>query len=275
MPPETPAAIPGHVAGAFGVTAPGVPLPGGEGRAFRCGDLVLRRESLNTPEIPDAMFTADLFSRIPASDAFRVPRPRAARDGNWLHDGWSCWTFVEGRWATAAEAAEMVAAIEAFHRAIADEPCPAYLRGRALVYDRADRGAFGGLPDGVDPALEPTLVALYALRRPLDPALRDQLIHGDANAANILVAPGLPPAIIDFAPYWRPAEFALAVTALWLCGYQGHVEAFPAFEQVREFDQLLLRALIRTLLVADGFGHADRLAEYARSIDIVCERVAG
>lgn len=270
-----PSAIPAHVADAFGVPSEGVLLPGGEERTFRCGDYVLRRESKNNPEIPDALFTADLFSRIADSSEFRVPRPRRARDANWLHDGWSCWTFVEGRWATAAEASEIVRAIEAFHRAIAAEPHPEYLCTRSLIYDRADGGAFGEMPPDVDDRVRPTLVELYALRRSLDPALRDQLIHGDANAANVLIAPGLPPAIIDFAPYWRPPQFALAVTALWLCGYQRHVEAFAAFEHLRDFDQLLLRALIRTLLVMDGFGGADRLAEYAPSIETVCSRVAG
>jgi hypothetical protein len=267
-------ALPRHVADAFGVPAEGVLLPGGEGRTFRCYDVILRRESKNDAEIPDAMFAADLFSRIPDSDEFRIPRPRMARDGNWLHDGWSCWTFVVGRWATAAEAPEMVRAVEAFHRAIADVPHPEYLRSRSLIYDRADRGAFGEMPADVDEGVRPTLIELYALRRPLDSALRDQLIHGDANAANILIAPGLPPAIIDFAPYWRPPEFALAVTALWLCGYQRHVEAFPAFEHLREFDQLLLRALTRTLLVMDGLDGGDRLDEYRPSIEAVCERVA-
>jgi hypothetical protein len=273
MPRKITSVVPAHVAGAFGVSPEGVLLPGGEERTFRCADLVLRRESKNAPEIPDALFTAELFSRIPESAEFRIPRPRRARDGNWLHDGWSCWTFVEGRWATAAEAPVLVRAVEAFHRAIADEPCPEYLRARSLVYDRADRGAFGEIPPDVDDRVRPTLIELYALRRPLDGALREQLIHGDANAANVLIAPGLPPAIIDFAPYWRPPEFALAVTALWLCGYHQHTEAFPAFEHLRDFDQLLLRALIRTLLVMDGFGGAARLAEYAPSIDTVCERI--
>jgi Ser/Thr protein kinase RdoA (MazF antagonist) len=167
----------------------------------------------------------------------------------------------------------MARAIESFHRAVASVPCPPYLRERKLIYDRADRGAFGDLPTDVEPRVRPLLEELCALRRPLS-GLRDQVIHGDANAANILIAPGLPPAIIDLAPYWRPPEFALAVSALWMCGYHQHVEAFPAFEHAREFDQLLLRALIRTLLVADGFRYTDRLDEYRPSIDIVRARLA-
>lgn len=40
-----------------------------------------------------------------------------------------------------------------------------------------------------------------------------QLIHGDLSG-NVLFAPGLPPAIIDFSPYWRPPGFAYAIAAV-------------------------------------------------------------
>ena len=262
--------IPQAVLEAFAVTDTPHRLPGGEERTYRAGDVVLRRE--NPDEVPDAEFAAALFDGIQSSPEFRLARPIRTADGGWTTpDRWTAWTFVEGSEAQPEDAAEMVRAIEAFHCAIASVPCPPYLRERALVYDRADRGAFGDLPRDVDPRMRPLLDDLCALRLPLA-GLRDQVIHGDANAANILVAPGLPPAIIDLAPYWRPPEFALAVSALWMCGYHQHIEAFAAFEHAREFDQLLLRALIRTLLVADGFGSADRLEAYRPSIDIVRAR---
>ena len=38
-------AVPAHVAESFGIDAAGVLLAGGEERTFRCGDVVLRRES--------------------------------------------------------------------------------------------------------------------------------------------------------------------------------------------------------------------------------------
>jgi Ser/Thr protein kinase RdoA (MazF antagonist) len=264
--------VPNDVLDAFGVQGLPVRLAGGEERTYRAGDIVLRRE--NATEIPDAEFAAELFVNIVETHDFRVPRPLHTRQGTWItSDGWAAWTFVEGRSAGPDDAPMMAGAIEAFHRAIAALPCPAYLRDRSLVYDRADRGAFGDLPRDVDVRVRPTLETLWALKRPLI-GLTDQVIHGDANAANVLIAPGLPPAIIDLAPYWRPPEFALAIAALWLCAYQGHVEAFAAFEHAREFDQLLLRALIRTLLVMDGFGGADRLAEYRPSIETVRGRLA-
>jgi hypothetical protein len=264
-------AVPQHVLDAFGAPGVAVRLAGGEERTYRAGGIVLRRE--NPGEIADAEFAADLFGGIEESRDFRLPRPLRTPQGTWLtRDGWTGWTFVEGGAAGPADAPAMVRAIEAFHRAIAGVPCPAYLCSRALLYDRADRGAFGDLPPDVDARARPVIEELCALRRPLT-GLTDQLIHGDANAANVLIAPGLPPAIIDLAPYWRPPEFALAVTALWLCAYHGHVEAFAAFEHVRHFNQLLLRALIRTLLVMDAFRGAEHLAEYQPSIDIVRRRL--
>jgi uncharacterized protein (TIGR02569 family) len=264
--------VPNHVLDAFSVHSVPARLAGGEERTYRAGDIVLRRE--NATEILDAEFAAELFATVAESRDFRVPRPLHTRQGTWLtSDGWAAWTFVEGRAAGPNDAPMMARAIAAFHRAIADVPCPVYLRHRSLVYDRADRGAFGDLPLDVDARAQPTLEALCALRRPLT-GLTDQLIHGDANGANVLIAPGLPPAIIDLAPYWRPPEFALAVAALWLCAYQGHLGAFFAFEHAREFDQLLLRALIRTLLVMDGFRGSDHLARYRPSIEIVRARLA-
>jgi uncharacterized protein (TIGR02569 family) len=263
--------VPEHVAIAFAASGSPVLLPGGELRTYRCAGIVLRHE--NEKEIADAIFAADVFDAIAPSDEFRVPRPVRAPDGGWIVDGWSAWTYVEGREAGPADVPAGVRAIEAFHRAIANVPRPPHLARRALIYDRADRGAFGDMPAGVDDRLRPTLARLYALRRPVD-GLRDQVIHGDANGANILVAPGVPPAIIDFAPYWRPPEFALAVTAYWMGAYRYDPGVFGSFEHLRHFDQLLLRACIRSLLVMDGFGHAEQLRAYEKSIDAVTGRLA-
>lgn len=134
--------VPYQVLNAFGVRSLPTRLAGGEERTYRAGDIVLRRE--NATEIPDAAFAAELFAGITESRDFRVPRPLRTRQGTWLtSDGWAAWTFVEGHAAGPDDAPMMARAIEAFHRAIADVPCPVYLRHRSLVYDRADRGAFG------------------------------------------------------------------------------------------------------------------------------------
>jgi hypothetical protein len=48
---------------------------------------------------------------------------------------------------------------------------------------------------------------------PPPPSETSQLVHGDLGSGNVLFAPGLAPAVIDFSPYWRPPGFAEAVVA--------------------------------------------------------------
>jgi uncharacterized protein (TIGR02569 family) len=260
---------PATVLDAFGVRGEVAPLPGGEERSFRCGEVVLRCESEG--DEGDAAWNAALFDRI-VEDGFRVPRPVPTRDGHWLAPGrWTAWTYVEGRPATRDDARAMADAITAFHRAISDAPYPAHLDVRTSPYRRADVAAFADLPPDVDPVLRRALDRLYAVRRPV-PDLRDQVIHGDCNETNIRIAPGAPPAIIDMATYWRPAEFALAIGAFWLCAYRGDATTLQHFEHTREFDQMLVRACIRSLLVMDGFGYLEELPAYAPAIEIVASR---
>jgi len=84
--------------------------------------------------------------------------------------------------------------------------------------------------------------------------LTDQLIHGDLSLANILIAPPLPPAFLDLAPFWRPVEFALGMYANWVGPRQGDISVLKYFQHIQAFDQMLLRASIRMLLVMHVLG---------------------
>jgi hypothetical protein len=81
------------------------------------------------------------------------------------------------------------------------------------------------------------LRSLLAALRPV--RLPAQLIHGDLGG-NVLFAPGQPPAVIDFSPYWRPAGLALAIAAVDALTWSG---ADPAIlgdlADQPELDQLL------------------------------------
>ena len=82
--------------------------------------------------------------------------------------------------------------------------------------------------------------AIGALR-PDQPA---QVIHGDLGG-NVLRAPGLPDAVIDWPPYFRPRGFALAVTAGDAVCWEGApVDLLDRWSDVPEWDQLLLRAVV-------------------------------
>lgn len=70
------------------------------------------------------------------------------------------------------------------------------------------------------------------------------MIHGDVGG-NVLRAPGLPDAVIDWPPYHRPAGFSLAVAAGDAVCWEGAPEALlDVWSDVPDWDQLLLRAVI-------------------------------
>jgi hypothetical protein len=113
-------------------------------------------------------------------------------------------------------------------------------------------------------------------RRSVPLRLRPQLIHGDLNPDNILVASDAPPALIDMAPYWRPAGFALAVLAYWLGPAVGNSTVLTGFEAVPAFDQLLVRAALRSVLVWHEFAQigrplGDAEAEFGAAVAITTE----
>ena len=103
---------------------------------------------------------------------------------------------------------------------------------------RADRIAWGEETGPADPLLE----QLHDAYRPID--LPSQLIHGDL-LGNVLFASGRPPAIIDWAPYWRPADYAAAIAVADAACWHGYpLERLRADGGTVEWRQLLLRALV-------------------------------
>jgi hypothetical protein len=96
----------------------------------------------------------------------------------------------------------------AFHTAIADQPRPAFLDLRDDPWSIGDRIAWDELPVQACPAALDLLEPLINVRRTGD--LASQVVHGDLPG-NVLFADGLPPAIIDWAAYWRPTSWASAV----------------------------------------------------------------
>lgn len=68
--------------------------------------------------------------------------------------------------------------------------------------------------------------------------------HGDLTG-NMLFAEHLPPAVIDFSPYWRPAPFGSAIVVADALVWEGADErVLDAVDHIEGFDQYLLRALI-------------------------------
>ena len=258
------------VLAAFGARADPVPLPGGEGTAWRAGEVVLK--PAGDPRV--ARWTAELYRDLGLlagrDHGFRVPRPlrAAARDGaardgaardeaagDWVAGGWVAWQWLPGQPASWAGVSpfwpRLIAASRAFHAALAGRPAPPWLGRDGSPWTAGDHVAWGERDPGSVLAAAPGPLAgqlrgLLAALRPV--RLPSQLIHGDLGG-NVLFSPASPPAVIDFSPYWRPAGLALAVAAVDALTWGG---ADPAIlgelDGEPEIGQLLARAHVGRLV---------------------------
>jgi uncharacterized protein (TIGR02569 family) len=259
---------PREVLAAFGVTGvEPVPLAGGEGRSWLAANLVCKP----VDDEAHAIWSAELLHRI-VEDGFRVARPVKTVDGVWVSGGWTASRRVDGdhapRWA------DVIAAGDAFHRAVRDEPRPAFLDARDDPWAVGDRVAWEERP--VDPFLDavPELGRLVDARRPL-PDLRPQLIHGDLSE-NVLFAPELPPAVIDLSPYWRPPGFGSAIVlADALLWRDAGPEILEVAADVDEIGQLLIRASIYRIVTHAIFYPDDPVVPAARAAIEVARSLAG
>jgi uncharacterized protein (TIGR02569 family) len=247
-----------EVLASFGASAEPVSLPGGEGTAWRAGEVVLK--PAGDPRV--ARWTAELYRNLAdrGDPGFRVPRPVGTADGDWVAQGplagaWVAWQWLPGEPAAWAGVSpfwpRLIAASLAFHAALAGRPAPPWLGRDGSQWTVGDQVAWGERDPGSVLAAAPgplagQLRSLLAALRPVH--LPAQLIHGDLGG-NVLFAAGEPPAVIDFSPYWRPAALALAVAAVDALTWSG---ADPAILDdlagLPELDQLLARAHLGRLV---------------------------
>lgn len=231
---------------AFGVAGVPVPLGGGEGRAWRAGDVVLKP----CDDAAEWGWLARVLPTVP-QEGFRLALPIRAVDGGWVAQGWCAQPVVEGthaeRWV------DVIRVGERFHRAIVGLERPAFLDARTNPYSVGDRVAW---EEQDAPLRHRLLDRLLAMRRPVD--LPAQVIHGDLTE-NLLFADGLDPAIIDVTPYFRPRGFAAAVVigdaVRWRDADPEPLLAATANDPA--FPQLFVRAVIYRLVTSLLFGRVD------------------
>ena len=74
------------------------------------------------------------------------------------------------------------------------------------------------------------------------------MIHGDLTG-NVLFADPLPPAVIDFVVYWRPAAYARAVVVADALAWEGATpDDLAAATSGEGFGQFLARALLARIV---------------------------
>jgi uncharacterized protein (TIGR02569 family) len=230
----------------FGALDRPVSLAGGQGGSWRVGRLVLKRVGTDPVTAEELRW---LGTAVTSTPTVRVAAPVPATDGSWVVGGWAATPFLEGspagwRWA------EVLDAGRALHRAWARLPRPSFLDRRRSPWDTGARMAWGDEPLTVaDDGLRPLVERLAAALRPVhEPA---QLVHGDLGG-NVLLADGLPPAVIDLSPYWRPPGWALAVVAVDAMVWSDADPGDPAFADLDR--QHLLRAMLYRLVTDDVVG---------------------
>jgi len=262
---------PPAVLAAFDARAQPVPLPGGGGRTVAAGSLVLK--SIDDPV--EAEWIAEVVRDLDGGDAIRIARPVASHDGRWVVGSWTAWQrvpgeHVTGRWLDVLQVSDQLSS------ALAGVPEPAFLAKRTHPWAVGDRVAWGaGLPGGLPPDFAELLASVLALRQPVD-AGPTQPIHGDL-CGNVLFADGLPPAVIDFSPFFRPAGYAKAIVAFDAIAWEGAGgELLDRVGTRTTRKQLLVRAAIfrltaGALLAIDDPARlgGDRLAPYERAVRLI------
>jgi hypothetical protein len=126
------------------------------------------------------------------------------------------------------------------------------------------------------PRIAPAIEQLRKCLRPVN--LSSQLIHGDFGG-NVMFSDDQPPAVIDFAPFWRPVEFAVGVIIADAIVWEGADRTLmDAGIELDSFDQHMARAELRrvieieTLYQMYGWETLDQIEAHFPLIDAICER---
>lgn len=261
--PAEPRPPSGFVLAAFGARGTPTRLAGGRGLTWRAGDVVLRPAEA----LAETAWKSPILAALSGRDAFTVPRPLRDARGAWVVDGWEALEWVPGA-ADPSRVDDVVRVGMAFHRALAGLPEPSFIAASDHAWSRADRIAWGEGEQDVPPG-DRLLDALLAQYRPLDePA---QVIHADL-LGNVLFAADRPPAVIDWAPYWRPAGWAAAIAVADAVCWHGHpLDRLGEDYGIAHWRQLLLRALVFRMATLHLLGRwdAEQAAIHAPVVDAV------
>jgi uncharacterized protein (TIGR02569 family) len=248
------------------------------GRTWAVGDVVLKP----VDDTVQHAWVSEVFESWPRDSGVRVPQPLRRSGGDLTAAGWAAHRWLDGETARAgADPTRFHETWRRFHAVTATLERPSFLDTRADPWSFGDRVAWEGMAPQGSPATLALLQRLLPRLKPVD--LTDQVVHGDLGG-NVLFAPGLPPAVIDWPPYFRPAAWALAVVAADAVCWEGApLSLLDAWSDVPHWDQLLLRAAVyriatrgrnETLEVTPA-GSDGYVAQQGRVTHAMLERVAG
>ncbi|WP_285488299.1 TIGR02569 family protein [Amycolatopsis taiwanensis] len=241
---------PERVRAAFGVEAEPERLPGSS--VWRCGGIVLKPVT----DRARAVWLARVLRRVDVAGV-RVARPVRATDGRWIVGGWAASRYLSGT--PECRYDEIIPATLRLAQAITGEPRPGFRRKDANAL--ADRIAWeeADIPIAENKGgrwFEVLAVARRQVRLP------DQVVPGDLFGS-LLFDGAEPPGVVDFDPYYRPAEWGAAIAVVDAVSWGGaDIELLHRWSHLPEWSQLLLRALLFRLA-----GHALNPRATASALD--------
>jgi uncharacterized protein (TIGR02569 family) len=230
--PEPP---PDHVCSAFGARPVEAELLPERG-AWRFGDIVLKPVG----DKRHALWSAKALNHVVVPD-LRIAKPVRATDGRSIVANWSANRYVSGTAEHRYD--EVVLAAVKLHRVTVDFPRPPFLEERTDFDSVADRMAWGEAEVQLDETNGGRWFEVLAgARRPV--RLPNQVVHGDLLASMVFDGDA-PPGLIDFTPYYRPAEWGVAVVAVDALIWGGaDIQLLHRWSHLPDWSQMLLRAML-------------------------------
>jgi len=164
-----------------------------------------------------------------------------------------------------------------FHTKLSKIDRPDFIGTRNTPWEVADRVVWNVVPEEYGEKVRTITDRLLTVKQPLH--LTEQLIHGDMNG-NILFSDSLAPAIIDFSPYWRPAEYATSIILADATVWESASDTlFSEMENTFENNQLLIRAALWRIKTTDEFSRlnntdpSEEMHHYSHFIDVLIKRI--
>ncbi|MFH1252966.1 MAG: hypothetical protein V1664_01385 [Candidatus Uhrbacteria bacterium] len=259
---------------AFGVSGKPILLPGGQGTCYRVKDVVFKP----TNDAIEASWLAEINNGL-RSNKFRVPKPLLAKNGSWVFAGWTVSEFLEGE----HRPGHYIEAIElnrVFCTVLINVSKPEWFDKKTDVFSIADKIAWGELSLPNFELTKEPLKRIFSFLRKNE--LPNQLIHSDWSLDQILFHNTLPPAVIDMTPYFRPADYPIADMIIEAVVWNGaDLSILDLGKNIKDFDQLLLRALVFRICTYVGFQthpENDRdwtteISHYLKILDIIFNKI--
>ncbi|MCJ8313028.1 MAG: hypothetical protein HRU38_06750 [Saccharospirillaceae bacterium] len=236
-------------------------LKGGSQQVYKVGDYVLKQVDATSFEHSDSLKVINWLGDVliqQTSNNYRSTVMLKNKQEQYVYDEiWTVWNYLEGIHSQNSDVELCIIAIQKYHAELAKIEFNDVLNENSSPWGVADKAAWGEKQENIQPQLNSLVSKLYKLRQPIF-CDKQQVIHGDLNFENILIHPKESPAIIDLSPFWGVAEFALAIYANFIGPRAGDIKVLKHFEHIKNFDQLLIRASIRMLIVMSQINQLDQ-----------------